>query len=142
MILATRHTGINVTDMSCALKFYRDLLGLEVHESRTEYGAYIDTLTGLDNICLDWVKVRSPDGILVELVQNHGVHERMAQPRDYATIGCNHLCFTVDDVEAIQRRLTAAGVYCRPVQTDPPGNVKNMTCLDPDGTIIELVEEL
>jgi catechol 2,3-dioxygenase-like lactoylglutathione lyase family enzyme len=122
VILAMRHTGINVTDMGRALGFYRDLLGLEVHESRTEYGPYIDALTGLDDVCLDWVKVRSPDGLLVELVQNHGPYRRKPQPRDYATIGCNHLCFTV--------------------QTDPPGRVKNMACLDPDGTIIELVEEL
>ena len=142
MILATRHTGINVTDLGRALKFYRDLLGLKVHKSRTEYGSYISTLTGLDDVCLDWVKVRSPDGLLVELVQNHGAYKRKPYSRDYATIGCNHLCFTVDDVEKMHEKLTAAKVSCRPVQTDPPGKVKNMTCLDPDGTIIELVEEL
>ena len=52
------------------------------------------------------------------------------------------MCLQVDDVEAMHRELTAAGVSCHPVQTDPPGKVKNMACYDPDGTIIELVQVL
>jgi len=142
MILAARHTGVNVTDLGRALAFYHGLLGLAVVERRRERGAYIDTLTGLDDVTLDWVKVGAPNGVLVELVQFSGLHVRVAEFRDYATIGCNHLCFTVDDVATTHAALTAAGVPCHPVQTDPPGRVRNMVCYDPDGTIIELVEVL
>ena len=140
MILATRHTGINVTSLGRAFEFYNGLLGLVLVEMRTEKGEYIDRLTGLSHVDLSWIKVGSPDGVLVELVRFNP--PRSSQPRDYATIGCNHLCFTVDNVDTLHGKLTAAGVECRPVQTDPPGKVKNMACLDPDGTIIELVEEL
>ena len=143
MIVAYRHTGVNVTDIAKALHFYTALLGLTIVERRTEHGSYIDALTGLPDVTLDWVKVGSPNGVLIELVKfwSQG-HRRMSGHRDYATIGCNHLCLHVDDVEAIHRDLIAAGVRCHPVQTDPLGRVKNMACYDPDGTIVELVQVL
>lgn len=141
MILAYRHTGVNVTDMARAVDFYHRLLGLAIVERRTEHGPYIDSLTSLPDVTLDWVKVGVANGVLVELVKfwSQG-HRREPERRDYATIGCNHLCFTVDDVAALYDTLIAAGVRCHPVQMDPPGRVKNFACYDPDGTIVELVE--
>jgi len=143
MILAYRHTGVNITDMAKAVHFYTAVLGLTIVERRTEHGAYIDALTGLPDVTLDWVKVGTPDGVLIELVKfwSQG-HRRISGHRDYAPIGCNHLCLQVDNVEAMHRDLTVAGVRCHPIQTDPPGKVKNMVCYDPDGTIIELVQVL
>ena len=92
---------------------------------------------------LDWVKVGAPNGVLVELVKFWSPdHARSSSQRDYATIGCNHLCFQVDAAEALYATLTAAGVRCHSVQTDPPGRVKNFACYDPNGTIVELVEVL
>ena len=143
MILAYRHTGVNVTNLDRSVAFYTSL-GFVVAECRHEEGPYIDVLTGLENVRLDWVKVRAPNGVLIELVQFQRPLRLMqfAGDRDYADLGINHLCFQVDDVEAMRRDLTAAGVRCHSVQTDPPGKVKNMACYDPDGTIVELVEAL
>jgi catechol 2,3-dioxygenase-like lactoylglutathione lyase family enzyme len=143
VIKAYRHTGVNVTDLGRAVDFYCDLLGLELAERRTEKGRYIDVLTGLEGVTLHWAKVGSPDGVLIELVEFASKrHVKAAKARDYTTIGCNHLCFTVEGIEAMHRKLTAAGVRCHPIQQDPPGKVRNMVCYDPDGTIIELVEPL
>ncbi len=141
MITATRHTGITITDPVASMYFYEILLGLEKVEERHEHGDYIERHTGLDAVWIDWVKLASPDGVLVEL-QHVTSHRRPAPQRDYATIGINHLCFTVSDVKEMYHKLIAAGVTCRPTQVDPPGRVRNMVCFDPDGTIIELVEEL
>ena len=141
MILAYRHTGVNVTDLARSVAFYESL-GFVVVERRHEEGAYIDALTGLSNVSLDWVKVEAPNGVLLELVRFRCPDRVRRFSSDYASIGCNHLCLQVDNVEAMHRELSAAGVRCHPVQTDPPGKVKNMACYDPDGTIIELVEVL
>jgi catechol 2,3-dioxygenase-like lactoylglutathione lyase family enzyme len=143
MITAYRHTGVNVTHLGRAIDFYCDLLGLTLVERRTEQGRYIDGLTGLEGVLLHWAKVGSPDGILIELVQFASKkHIKPSKRRDYATIGCNHLCFTIQGIEKLYAKLTEAGVRCHPIQQDPPGKVRNMVCYDPDGTIIELVEPL
>ncbi len=141
MITATRHTGITVTDPVASMFFYQTLLGLEKVEERHEQGDYIERHTGMIGIKIDWVKLASPDGVLVEL-QHINSHRRPSPPRDYASVGINHLCFTVSNVKEMYHRLIAADVRCHSVQTDPPGKVRNMVCFDPDGTIIELVEEL
>ena len=39
-----RHAGIVVADMAASLRFYRDLLGLRVVNSDSEYGGYIETV--------------------------------------------------------------------------------------------------
>ena len=143
MIVGYRHTGVNVTNLGLAVDFYCDLLGLRVVERRTETGRYIDALTGLEGVLLHWAKVGGPDGVLLELVEFASKkHVKVSKKRDYATIGCNHLCFTVTGIEDYERRCKAAGVRTHPIQTDPPGKVRNMVCYDPDGTIIELVEVL
>ena len=143
MILGYRHTGVNVTHVGRSIDFYCDLLGLKLVERRSEQGRYIDALTGLEGVLLHWAKVGSPDGILIELVQFASKkHVKAAKPRDYATIGCNHLCFRVEGIDAMYAKLIEAGVTCHAIQQDPPGKVRNMVCYDPDGTIIELVEVL
>lgn len=143
MITAYRHTGVNVTNLGLAVDFYCDLLGLKLVERRTEQGRYIDTLIGQQGVILHWAKVGAGDGPLIELVEFASKkHIKAAKRRDYTTIGCNHLCFTIRDIEGFHAKLTAAGVPCHPIQQDPPGKVRNMVCYDPDGTIIELVEPL
>ncbi len=141
MILAYRHTGINVVNLERSVKFYTDMLGLDVIEERHEEGGYLDTLTGIEGARLDWVKVGAPNGVLLELVC-WSSDVRLPDMRDYATVGINHLCFRVAGIDFLAQRLDAAGIRTHPVQTDPPGRVKNMVCYDPDGTIIELVEVL
>lgn len=142
-MIRSRHTGINVRSLGEALKFYHDLLGLEIAEVRTEQrGEYIDTLTGIKGTFQHWAKVKTEDGYLLELVQ-------WVQPKPQATKGpmydwqgINHLCFQVDSVDQIWHKLLHADCHCGQIQTDPPGKVRNFSCRDPDGNILEFVEVL
>src|SRR3970282_1724685 len=59
MIVAYRHTGGNVTALERSVAFY-EALGFVMIERRREEGAYIDALTGLEHVRLDWVKVCAP----------------------------------------------------------------------------------
>jgi len=58
-------------------------------------------------------------------------------------IGCSHFALTVDDLDSLYERLTKNGTpFNYPVQISPDGNVKIAFCRDPDGTLIELVQDL
>src|SRR5258707_15254429 len=105
MIVNTRHTGIVVTDLEAALRFYRDLLGLAVWREQVEQGQYIDRVTGLDAVRLKWVKLRAPDGSLVELLQYLSHPAPARTPGRSNDVGCSHIAFTVPDLEAAHPQL-------------------------------------
>ena len=141
MIIGVRHTGIVVTDMEKALRFYRDLLGLKVVKDFTEEGDYIDSISGLSCVRVRMVKLTADDGSMIELLQ-YLSHPREARHNSQlCDIGCSHIALTVDDIDKEYARLLKNGVWfdCPPC-ISPDGYAKVTFCHDPDGTSIELVE--
>ena len=137
-----RHFGIVVSEMERSLRFYRDLLGLSVVRSMNESGAYIDNMLALDNVLVKTVKMASEgDVALVELLEFHSHRCRRGLEREIYAIGPSHVAFTADDLDAVRRRLAAAGVpFDAAPQESPDGYAKVTFCKDPDGTPVELVE--
>ncbi|MGE4299498.1 MAG: VOC family protein [Desulfovibrionaceae bacterium] len=147
MITATRHTGIVVRDLDTALAFYRDLLGLSVWRRAVEEGPFIESLVGMPGARLEWVKLKAPDGSLLELLQYHShppaTEDLVVVDAPSNQLGCSHVAFTVADAAATHAALCAAGHHCvsAPLPS-PDGAVLVMYCHDPDGVIVELVQEL
>lgn len=144
MILSTRHTGIVVRDLERSLGFYRDLLGLEVLRRATEVGPYIDKVVGIPDVRVEWVKLKAADGFVVELLQYHS-HPDTAPPQNSASnrLGCSHVAFTVANLDDTFQELARRGIHCNnEPQTSPDGAARVLYCHDPDGIILELVEEL
>ena len=141
---AVRHFGIVVSDMGRALRFYRDLLGLTVVRVMDEFGEHIDNMLSLRNVRVSTVKLSADDGsALVELLEFKSHHDDRTAKRDLYRTGPSHVAFTVDDLEAVCRRLSAAGVRCNaPPQLSPDGSVKVTFVRDPDNALVELVEVL
>ena len=48
----------------------------------------------------------------------------------------------MDSVDEVEKALRDGDYACGKIQTDPPGRVKNFSCYDPDGNIVEFVEVL
>ena len=143
MISNIRHTGIVVTDLEAALRFYRDLLGFRETKRLEESGAYIDNMLALDGAQVTTVKLTAPDGNLIELLHFRTHPRPRPPPPDACRIGITHLAFTVDDLQHMHTALTAAGVsFNAPPQLSPDGYAKVTFCRDPDGTLIELVQVL
>lgn len=145
MILATRHTGLVVRDLEVSLAFYRDILGLSVFKRMKESGPYIEHVVGIPGVLLEWIKLKVSDGSLVELIQYHtnsGISQEIVNLSS-DRLGCSHIAFTVNDIDRLYEVLVAKGYYCKSVpQMSPDGSVKVMYCHDPDGIIVELVEEV
>ncbi len=144
MIRATRHTGLVVRDLEKSIAFYCGVLGLEVWRREIEEGNYIDNVVGIPNASLEWVKLKAPDGSVVELLQYHS-HPDITRVEIAPSnrLGCSHIAFTVADLDATYRAMIAGGFHCNSMpQRSPDGGVKIIYCHDPDGIILELVEEL
>lgn len=138
-----RHTGIVVSDMQRSLEFYRDRLGLEPVIDFTEEGKYIDTLTALEGVRLRMVKLVAKDGSMIELLQYLSHPQQESGGRELCEIGPTHLAFTVDDVEKVFADWFAKGVKCNCApQLSPDGKAKLFFCQDPDGTFLEIVEQI
>jgi len=145
MILATRHTGLVVRDLNKSLIFYRDILGLSVFKRMKESGPYIERVVGIPGASLEWIKLRVPDGSLIELIQyfsGSGVQQEIENSSS-DRIGCSHGAFTVNDIDRLYSVLIDNGYHCNSMpQLSPDGTVKVMYAHDPDGIIVELVQEL
>ena len=142
MVKNIRHTGIVVKDLQHSLSFYRDLLGFKISKQMEESGKFIDTILALDGATVTTVKMAAPDGQLIELLK-FCRHPKQGNPRGIRDIGITHIAFTVNDIDGEYKRLGSYGVpFISPPQASPDGFAKVAFCQAPEGTFIELVEEL
>ena len=143
MIKDVRHVGIMVSDMEKSLKFYRDLLGLKVKSLVDEEGEFLNNMLAHENVKNKVVKLSAASGnALVELFYSYS-HPRNKRDIDFFTTGSSHFAFTVDNLDETYDYLIKNGVkFTTRPQLSPDGLVKVTFCEDPDGTPIELVEEI
>lgn len=147
MITAIRHVGVVVRDLEKSLAFYSEVLGLEVYRRHVEEGSFIDELTGLKNVRLEWVKLIIPKGGLIELLQYHSHPDPRTssppQPSSSNALGCSHVALTVSNLDETYRKIKAYGYITKsPPIVTPNKAGKILYCHDPDGTILELIEDI
>jgi catechol 2,3-dioxygenase-like lactoylglutathione lyase family enzyme len=143
------HVAIGVRDMERSLKFYRDLLGLEVRFDGTQPtggmpSLYADPAKGQRRAAHLHYGHGATGGFLV-LSERPGGTPGEAIKLDQ--VGISHFSWWVDDIRALHSKLKAAGVkiLVPPSETDSGGygekpGRKFLTCLfeDPDGIILQL----
>lgn len=144
MIRSTlHHLGIVVSDLERSISFYREAFGLVPVDRAVFSGEELSEVVGVPNATLEYVFM-SGDNVLVELIEYKSPRGR---PFDRANndTGTGHLCFVVDDIEAVYARvLGLGGTASSTVQTAPdiaPFNgLRYAYCRDPDGITIELFQ--
>lgn len=144
MIKEVRHIGISVTDMDDSLRFYKDLLGFKIEREMNENGIHIDNMLSLDNVKVKTIKlsIGEENKTLIELLQFFS-HPKDALKSDITKIGTSHFALTVNDLDQLYSKLKNKGIkFIAPPQISPDGYAKVTFCLDPDNTLIELVEVL
>lgn len=143
-----RHVGLVVRDLEKSMRFYCGVLGLSVYKRYSEpSGEFIDKLTGIKNVSLEWVKLSAPDGGLIELLKyrSHPDPSASEKPADFPSnrLGCSHVALTVRDLASLHKKLLENGHHCNsePLLA-PSGKAKILYCHDPDGIIVELIEDI
>ena len=144
MIKASRHTGIAVRDLQRSLGFYCDFLGLTLWRQNRETGGFISELVGLAEADVEWVKLKTPDGYVIELLQYHSHPDEIHESPPLANrVGIPHIAFTVGDLNEVWRCFQKSEYPCGGAPlVNPEGTAKVLYCRDPDGVILEFVEEL
>jgi glyoxylase I family protein len=147
---AVDHINLVVSDLTRSLHFYRDLLGFPETKRAVLTGDWIEAVVGLRGVHADVVFVQPPgDGPRLELIQYHAPTGAAFEPNRLPhTLGLRHIAFRVTELDAMQARLSAAGVrFLSPGIAVPGGVVKHDSghkrlCYfhDPDGVLLELAE--
>ncbi|RJP73399.1 MAG: VOC family protein [Candidatus Abyssobacteria bacterium SURF_17] len=135
-----QHIAISVSNMEEALKFYVDLLGLEVMmDMELEGDPAIESLLGVKNIKMRYVLFTGKGARLNLLGFKNQKGENIAKRMRPYDHGIHHIAFIVDNVEDAYKELGSKGVefISAPQQT---GLAKAATMRGPDGVVIELFE--
>ncbi len=141
MILAFRHMGVVVTSMERAIEFYCDLLEHKIIVDFIEKGEYFNNLIGMKGAEARVVKASSPDGSYIELIEFSDYTDNTFNKQKFSTIGCNHICFTVERIFELYDRLVESGVeFISPPLESDFDPVLTCFCYDPDGTLVQFVE--
>jgi catechol 2,3-dioxygenase-like lactoylglutathione lyase family enzyme len=136
------HVTIVVRDVEPAIRFF-GLLGFRLDKSVVIAGERFARYMGLASIEADHVTLAlegASPRVEVQLL-----HYRHPNPvtdpsiADLAKLGFNHICFTVDDLDAEVARLTAAGVQLRSGVLDFHSR-KLAFLRGPEGITIELAQ--
>ena len=142
MIKNIRHTGIVVDNLEKSLSFYRDLLGFKITKQLEESSEYLDTVLNLKGATVTTVKMKAPDQQLIELLF-FSSQSNQKENRTIYDVGISHIAFSVDDVDGAHQLLIKAGIECvSSSQVSPDGFAKVFFCRAPEGTFVELVQEL
>lgn len=137
------HVSINVNDLSKAKAFFLDL-GLEVHAEWELDGEQLDRIVGLTNVKTACVGLGMPDGqAWIELVKFYTPSDEKDIQRPLAnTLGIRHICFAVDNIEAIVAKLKKKGTEIFSEIQQYEESYKLCYVRGPEGIILELAENI
>jgi catechol 2,3-dioxygenase-like lactoylglutathione lyase family enzyme len=149
MLADVLHFAFTVSNLERSVRWYTDVLGLElVHRQRGD-SDYIRTLVGVPDAVIEVAMLKLP-GVdpkysthmleLVEYLQPEGGVVELAN----TNVGVAHLAFIVDDIHDRHRALVAQNVEFvnPPVAITEGANAGGFTCYfkDPDGITLELLQ--
>jgi lactoylglutathione lyase len=138
------HATVTVADMEASLRFYRDLLGLEVSHAWEHDRDTLRSLTGYEDPAGKAAILGCPEGTEIELVEFHRPRGLDHVEKRWEDAGLSFAAFRVSDIGAVVDRLRAAGIRFNGDVIDhrqEDGSiVKVVYCFAPEGTTITLVE--
>ena len=142
-LLRLDHVGINVVDLAAAKEFFQ-ALGFEVMGEMDVEGEWVGRIIGLKGVKDKVVMMRTPDGEAnIELVQFHSpLDEKGIQPSSANTLGIRHICFAVEDIEALVAKLQKKGAELMGEIQNYENIYKLCYIRGPEGIILELAEKI
>ncbi len=138
------HVSIVVDDLDAATAFFTEL-GLELKGQAPVQGRWVDRVNGLDDVRVDIVMMRAPDGRgALELTKFRspaavGAESENARPN---ALGIRSIMFAVDDIEEVVGRLRARGAELVGELAQYEDSYRLCYVRGPGGSIIALAEQL
>jgi catechol 2,3-dioxygenase-like lactoylglutathione lyase family enzyme len=128
------HVAIGVRDMDRTIRFYRDIIGLEVRQDAIEEFGGVNGQPGVKRrgAYLRWSD--DPNAPFLVLDERQDL-QAPGGPKDLYDVGIHHFGFWSDDVNAIAERARAGGVEF----VYGPADADTSTYAEPEGGIIRLL---
>jgi catechol 2,3-dioxygenase-like lactoylglutathione lyase family enzyme len=139
------HPGCTVSSLDQALRFYGERLGIEHARGQVSDQPYLALVTGLPgcSLKLGFARIEGDD-VPLELIECVNLPAGRSGA-GFGIVGTAHQCYQVDDLAGAYDRLTRAGVSCltepHPLGDGPWADAHGAFLRDPDGFLIELIEE-
>jgi catechol 2,3-dioxygenase-like lactoylglutathione lyase family enzyme len=137
------HVGVIVNDLPAAKAFFLDL-GLEVLGEAELKGEWVERIIGLNDVRDTVVMLRTSDGEAnLELVKFYTPSDEKGIQQSFAnTLGIRHICFAVEDIEAIVTKLKKKGAELFGEIQNYENAYKLCYVRGPEGIILELAEQI
>ena len=140
MIKGLSHIGISVKDLDRSIRFYRDLLGMDLVAEERFAGPQYEQILALPG-ARGRVALVKRSSLALELFE---FEQPAPMPADLLRPVCDHgithFCVEVDDIETEYSRLEAAGVVFHCPVIEFPWAAKAVYARDPDGNVFELLQ--
>jgi catechol 2,3-dioxygenase-like lactoylglutathione lyase family enzyme len=136
------HIGLCVSDVERAQRFFEEGLGFRYARELDVKGELPSTLLRLRDVELHAVYL-DHGGTVIELLHYASPgHEVGDSPRPLNRLGLTHVSFLVDELDAVLPRLAElGGKVLAETRIEPGGGMRAIFVTDPDGTLIELVQQ-
>ena len=137
------HIGLVVEDLDETVRFLT-LLGFDCGAPSVFSGEWIGRIIGLENVTVEVVMARAPDGSdMFEVVRFHSPPADAQEPAPAANRpGLRHVAFKVDDVRGVVDRVREAGWETVGEIVDYENTFLLCYVRGPEGLIVELAERL
>jgi catechol 2,3-dioxygenase-like lactoylglutathione lyase family enzyme len=138
-----RHTGIVTTDLKKSKQFWCKQLNFKVKKAADEKGLTIDKVLGYKNVRVKTIKLQDKNRNLIELLYfSNSPKVKNSKVFPYSK-GITHLSVTVRDLSSLYKRLKKNKIKFNSEPRISADNKVLMTyCRTPEGSFLELVEEL
>jgi catechol 2,3-dioxygenase-like lactoylglutathione lyase family enzyme len=137
------HIGLVVEDLDETVRFLA-LLGFDCSAPGVYSGDWIDRIIGLENVTVETVMARAPDGSdMFEVVRFQSPAAGAQEPAPATNRpGLRHVAFKVDDLRGVVDRVRAAGWDTVGEIVDYESTFLLCYVRGPEGLIVELAERL
>lgn len=142
MPINLRHIGIVTKNLEKSLEFYRDLLGFKIKTEAFENKNFIDHILNLKNTSLKTVKLIDNNAGIIEFLSYDNPKGKLIK-REINDLGLSHFALTVQNLDDIYNKLKNNNIkFISKPTVSPDNKAKVCFCYDPNGVIIELVEQI
>lgn len=138
------HVGVHVRDLEASLRFYRDLLHLEVVRQWVETEEYMRRLVGYPDAVLKSAILRVPGSSLCLEINEYTAPRGIPVDPATANPGTTHIALYVTGLDALLEGLPGTGARIVGevirIEGGPLAGGRTVYVADPDGIRVELVE--
>ena len=137
------HVGVVVEDLQGAIEFFTQL-GMEVQGEGSVEGEWVERIVGLDDVQVEMAMLKTPNGdAKIELVKFLSPATEDGNPAAPSnTTGLRHLCFQVENIDALVAGLEERGNELVGELVNYGNSYRLCYVHGPEGIIVELAEPL